>query len=403
MHRILSVWLDSKPIRAFVFAFSCIAALAARSGGTEPTAVLNIGGEHVRKVVFAAEDQRVVVSQQTEAGRQSSRRMGQGPWVFAQCGTLACCDIDKAKVVWTVDMNTVLEGWPQVQTPTGRVPDSAHVPAGLMSVGRDGKTVSTSSVVNPIVRVWDVENGRCTRTLAYGQPHAKFRQATLTAPAYAPDGRTLAALCHRHDIASLNMGQVSLVLWDAKTGTVSKFVTIPTKELFWPSGSVIWSSDGKRLVSQGNDAIHVWEVNPKLRLLRKVNYGDKTDFAMCFAGAPERLVTISRPNVEIDVWDIDAGNIIETITIDKSVRERIADVRLNYTAAFSADGSRAALPLTGGNVAVIDVTNGKALATFDAKHRDEISSLAFSSDGNQVASAGDGEAVIKIWKLAKSQ
>jgi WD40 repeat protein len=385
----------------FVFAQFCVWLTTPGVAGEEhePAATISIGGEHVRKVVFASDDQKVVVSQQTEAGRHASRRVGKGGWTFAQCGAITCCDIQQTKILWAVDMNKVLEGWPQHETPTGRVPNSAHVPAGLLSVSPDGKTVSTSSVMNPIVRVWDAEKGRCTRTLAFGQPGARFRQAMLTAPAYSPDGRTLAALCHRHDIGVLDMGQVSLVLWDAKTSKVSKSLTFPTKELFWPSGTVIWSRDAKKLVSQGNKAIHVWEAAPKLRLLRKIEYGDKTDFAMCFADRTEHLVTISRPNLEIDNWDLNAGNITETVAIEKAIRQKIADVQLNYTVAFSADGNRAALPLAKGNFAVIDTRTGKALAVFEANHRENVSSLAFSADGNRIASAGDAEAIVKIWRL----
>ncbi|MEX2186132.1 MAG: WD40 repeat domain-containing protein [Pirellulales bacterium] len=384
------------------------------------TATVEFAGDAVQHVAFAAGDARVVTSQFDDGVRDDgvvevkggSRRIGGGPWVFYGYGALASSTLGEKRTRWAVDMNVVLDPWQEtvVAVPPGirpieGAPQQAHRLRYGLGISPDGKTVATGSYAQPVVRLWDAGTGNHARYLAYGKPIPHVFRA-IEHPTFSPDGKSIVAFCHhfRADSTRAFVRQWSLIVWDIKTGKVKKSLDWADKDKgVWQPECVAWTPDGKQIVAASKDGIHVWDVALKPNHVREIACNGKFDFAIAMLDRQPAVecVTVSRNDtaIEIDTWDLVEGKIGRSVPIEESLYERIAKVSLYNAAAVSHDGGRVALPLVEGDIALVDASSGKIIVSLPAKHRKDVSSLAFSSDDKQLASAGTKETAVKIWKL----
>jgi len=212
--------------------------------------------------------------------------------------------------------------------------------------------VAEQAVVDTLAKVptdSKTADERQVRADAYGDPlppgalgrlgTVRFRHGSqLSALAFSPDGKI---------IASGGL-QSPIRLWDANSGKPCGTLVGPKACVF----SLMFSADGKRLVSAGSESTNHLE-------------GGK-----------------------LVLWDFAAKKPVWTVDHDQWVR----------AAAFSPDGQTVAMSCDDGALLLLDAATGKEGHSLGKAGRFG-SGVAFSSDGKLVAAAGSDEC-IQLWDSA---
>ena len=228
---------------------------------------------------------------------------------------------------------------------TGPLLTVAFSPDGslLASGGRDAKWAKAE------VKLWDVP----TRTELASLPDVADPVGRL---AFSPDGKTVAV----GDIRG------TVFFWD-----VASKKTRACPKVHKSVSRVIWSSDGRRVVSGGND-IRIWEPTTD-KVLATLPVGDDTDDCFGLAITKDgRLLASGSHRGNIKIWDATTGEAKVTVrqalqggkvTVGK-VEDLSKEMEKNvYCVAFSPDDALLAA-CVGPTVRIWDI---KALLPADAK------------------------------------
>lgn len=196
--------------------------------------------------------------------------------------------------------------------------------------------------------------------------------------AFFPDGS--------HFVSSTD--ESTMEIWDMETDK-------PKTQLKW-SGSAAKSlcvpPSGQYIVSSGRDRrIRFWYAHKQLTEEvsdpSQLTSSPTTALAICPNG---EFIASGLKNGEICLWNGNTGQRIQTSQILKH------DSRVNYL-AFSNDGQKLASASHDKTVRLWDTKSGTLLKCFE-EHSDWVKCVAFSSNGNFIASASDDYSVL-IWKV----
>jgi WD40 repeat protein len=237
--------------------------------------------------------------------------------------------------------------------------------ASSIAISRDGTTLASSSSLDKTIRIWDVTSGTELRTFK--------GDSSGNSVAFSPDGKTLAS------------GSVdkTIKLWDITSG----------KELLALKGhsdlaqSLAFSPDGKMLASGGNDKmIKLWDVTSGVELRTLIGHSDDVN-SVAFSPDGKTLASGGQDET-IKLWEVISGTELRTLKGH------------SYSVAFSPDGK--ALASGGGDTTIKlwDVTSGVELRTLKG-HSDSVDSVAFSPDGQTLASSSDD--TVKLWEVASGR
>jgi WD40 repeat protein len=243
--------------------------------------------------------------------------------------------------------------------------------ATAVAFSPDGKRLAAGNGLSwATVHVWDTAAGKELRGFSTGQ-------SMIAALAFTPDGQAIVS-------ASLDQ-QVSL--WDQASGA-------SIRRLVGPNGqhkAIAFSPDAKTLLVAGADyqgkeyGVQAWDLatgEGRLQLPRK----DGPVASLSFS--PDgRLLAVGGFNQE-------TMRVLEVVTGKE--RPAVSHGRWLETLAFSPDGRSLALA-AGGKVQLLEMVTGKERAHFDG-HQGIINALAFTADGNRLASASR-DMTILVWDL----
>ena len=238
---------------------------------------------------------------------------------------------------------------------------------------------SISSLSDPPVhriRVQAVDTegnvGSYPLSLRMTTPHniATLDAEGATSMAVSPDGEVLAL--GRHDS--------KIQLWDVETR--SHTLTLEGGHLLYIN-TLAFSPDGRTLASGAEDAgIRLWDVTTGTNVATLEGHTDGVDLV---AFSPDGTALLSRSwDQTVRLWDL-------ATRADTTILQEWGSV------AFSPDWAILAFGLPDGTIKLWDRATGTDIASFEG-HSGQVGNLAFSPDGNTLASASGTE--IRLWDVA---
>ncbi|MCP4700100.1 MAG: AAA family ATPase [Gammaproteobacteria bacterium] len=229
----------------------------------------------------------------------------------------------------------------------------------------DGKTLATGSDDNS-VRLWDAASGR--------EIHALTGHASrVWSVAFSPDGKTLVT----------GSWDNTARLWDAASGHKIRAFTGHSESVY----SVAFSPDGKILATgSGDKSVRLWDAASGHEIRAFTGHTESV-YSMTFSPDGKILVTGSEDK-STRLWDVASGREILAFT---------GHTGLVSSVAFSPDGKILATGSWDESARLWDVASGHEILSFTG-HTELISSVAFSPDGKILAtSSWDNTA--RLWKM----
>jgi len=262
--------------------------------------------------------------------------------------------------------------------------------AGAQSVafGPDGKKVASGSL-DGSVKVWDPKTGQLKQDL-------KGHNVPVHLVAYSPDGKRLASSGYGHRNPDGGWGnrtgdKCEVRMWDAASGRELFALEIPPRKDSRQIARAEFSADGKFIVSPTDEEVKVWdaETGKELPSLKRWGISSPDGKRMASGGWNRRQTT----GGEITIWDIESGHDLLTLNHGSGA----------VSVAFSPDGKRvasasndnAANPDEKNTVKIWDAVTGRQLLSLPSGRAGYMCPVAFTPDGQRIASAG-GEGV-RIW------
>jgi WD40 repeat protein len=183
---------------------------------------------------------------------------------------------------------------------------------------------------------------------------------------FSADGKTL-----------ISGGHTGLRAWDVATGKdLRRFAEVA------PATSARFTADGKTLVTADNaGTIRRWDVETGKLLRAAVRHLDSDGPGMeSFFSGDGRVVGVSCTSGEVWLLDADTGEL--------TLHAELGGLTLLGSAALSPDGKLVALHGEGHFAHLIDAATGQDVRSFAGTHYDYSPGFAFSPDGRLLAAAG---------------
>lgn len=208
-------------------------------------------------------------------------------------------------------------------------------------------------------------------------PASVVQSAPVTALAFSPDGKYLAAGGYR-----------AVRLLDPASGQVVKTLSGPVDQVL----AVAWSAEGKRLAAAGGvpggiGEVCLWEGGApaswgKPRVLRE--HSDSIFSVALKPGSPE-MATVS-PDRTVRIWDLASGK------VTRILRDHVDAV---YGAAYSADGQWFATASADRTVKLYQLGSSEPPASL--RHGEGVTGVAFNPRGNVLVSCADRQ--VRVWAV----
>ena len=271
---------------------------------------------------------------------------------------------------------------------SGEIVKEIKHPGGVsyLDLSTDGQYIVTGSY-DSTVRLWKINDGSLQKEL-------KGHAGTIWTVAFSEDGKKIVS----------SGDDANVIVWDVETGNLIQKLQ-GHKRIVW---SVKFSPDGSKIASGSFDySIKIWNLSDG-RLLwdNKEHTETVVDLAFSHNG---KLLASTSDDKTIKLWNIDEQKLIRTMKVAEHVQ----------AVAFSPDDKRLMTggrdkPMIGEFLQILfgdskfnpgvsarlwDVQSGTLLQTF-TNHHNDVMDVAFSHDGNWIATAS-ADHTVDLWKLAK--
>jgi RNA polymerase sigma factor (sigma-70 family) len=303
--------------------------------------------------------------------------------------------LTKLKLAAVVALAVIAAGAAIVALSTSRSERAAGEPRVFKLDGRgrrvawspDGQTLVVDEIYEPLifgrkgsaVQLWDVPTGQLRKTLASAPGGGLAFQQVV----FSPDGKTIAATVSE-EIVQPEMRQIRSVvkLWNTRTLEVERTLDHDVHLV-----GVAFSPDGKRLAATNpsQNLVRVWNAETGA-LERTIDTGQAQPWSLSFAPDGRSLVvsgSYSDRSGEATIWDPDTGHL----------RRRLKQASPVTLVAWSSDARTIAT--AGELVQLWDVDKGEPIATLSGD-RHYKRSIAISPDGRILATAGS-DSLIRLW------
>jgi WD40 repeat protein/transcriptional regulator with XRE-family HTH domain len=215
--------------------------------------------------------------------------------------------------------------------------------------------------------LWDRQSGRQQKKL---EGHTSW----ISAIDFSPNGRQLASCS----------GDGTIRLWNGRTGAMEQELTDPNGRLwmvkFSPNGRFLASSNDK-------DQVLIWNARSG-DLLHTLERHTESVYALAFS-EDERHIYSGGADSELMVWEVATGHY--QYSVDMPNPSSI------WSISRQPFGDYLAVGLVDGSVRLLDINSRAQMHNFSLNTL-PIWCVAFSPDGQLVASCGDGE-TIQIWNI----
>jgi WD40 repeat protein len=154
-----------------------------------------------------------------------------------------------------------------------------------------------------------------------------------------------------------------------------------------PAPQVCFSSDGERILSNGDDhTVRLWNSTNAEELKKLAFSSAKKRFIALSPDAKQALIS---QDSDVQIWDMDAGKSIHVL---KGHKDHVTAV------AYAPDGAWAVSASQDKTLRVWDVATGKEHAILEG-HTDDVTCLAITSDGTILS--GSRDKTLRVWPKPK--
>lgn len=233
-----------------------------------------------------------------------------------------------------------------------------------VSFSPDGKMLVSASADNT-VRLWNASDG--SSALVITGKDGPVYDASLS-----PDGQTLAMSPERSTVQ----------LWDARDGVLLRRLESENSSI-----SVAFSPDARLVAAGSYDyTVRLWRVIDGSPVLTMTGH---TDYVAEVAFSPDgQTLASASADRTVRLWRVADGSLISTLS---GHTDRVTSV------AFAPDGQTIAAGSDDSTIRMWRVADGTPLFTLSDI---AVSGLAFSPDGQILASAGSWEKIVRLWRAS---
>ena len=250
----------------------------------------------------------------------------------------------------------------------------------FITFSHDGKLLASGGK-DGTVRLWDVVTGEEKKQLI-------GHKWTISSLAFAPDGKTLAsAIGHEAEMIPPQIGvEIDIKLWNIDIGEVTATFRGHAKDIT----SLAFSHDGETLVSSGKDRkVLLWDISTGKSTPLLTEHKRNVIF-VGFSPDGKTIATGSSDDT-VKLWDATIGSLKNTIIEPGTIG--VSSVAFSPKDAILAVGGYSS------TIRLWDLEKKTCIRTFKG-HKDNVPSIAFSPDGNTLATAGDAsDSAIMLWDL----
>lgn len=260
-----------------------------------------------------------------------------------------------------------------------------------------GKIISASS--DGTIRIWNAHTGHELMKL---EGHTGIVNSATFSP-----GGTLIVSASGSDSYNNNKKDNTIRIWNAQTGreimklegqhhdVVKICINKQEKKILIrgtkPVNSVVFSLDGKKIISASDDmTIRIWDAQTGQELM-KINGHVSAVNSIALSPDDNKIVSASSDGT-IRIWNAQTGQ--ELMKLE-------GHTGAVHAATFSPDGQRIVSGASDNVIRIWDVKTGEELMKLEG-HTGAVTSAAFSPDGKQIISASH-DGTVRRWDFPPLQ
>jgi WD40 repeat protein len=245
----------------------------------------------------------------------------------------------------------------------------------------DGKNIASYRSNYPFeIDVWRVEDGR--RMLSIITIKIQGLERITGNMVFSPDSKKLAAAFSVKDSKD-----IAVVFWRVDDGNQLSSITVTdAEEIYFLS----YMQDNETMIIGAKNSVQIWDVSndTQLRTINESVKDGKLTIGMTLSHDGKLVASIDRYG-PIDIWRIADGGLSTSLNISTPIE----------SASFSPDSQLLITGADDGTIQEWEIPGGSLLNTLPG-YGSSVRDIAFSPDGQTLASDYVNSSLLRIWKTA---